>query len=130
VLAQLDSKGLTRAARETADLYVGYGMVDKTHQTIYSYGDGWGWGGRWGWRYWRWGVAWPMTYQRQIESYTDGMVVVNLVDAKTKEVVWEGEVAAVVTIPVTNPATAADKINQAVEKLFERYPPKVKRLDA
>ena len=83
-----------------------------------------------GWRYWRWGVAWPMTYQRQIESYTDGMVVVNLVDAKTKEVVWEGEVAAVVTIPVTNPATAADKINQAVEKLFERYPPKVKRLDA
>jgi hypothetical protein len=124
VQAELGTKGLTVADRESADLYVGYGIVDKTHEAIYSYGDGWGWGGRWGWRYWRYGVAWPMAEQRQVETYTDGTVVVTLIDANTKQVVWEGEIAGVVPIPVTNPASATDKINQAVEKLFQRYPPK------
>jgi hypothetical protein len=124
VQAQLETKGLTGVARDRADLYVGYGMVDRTHTTIYSYDDGWGWGGRWGWRYWRWGVAWPMAERRQLETYTDGTVVVNLVDAKTKQVVWEGEIPGVVDIPVSDPVRATNRIDDAVEKLFERYPPK------
>jgi hypothetical protein len=77
--SQLDAKGLTQADRQNADLFVGYGMVDKTHTNVYTSRDGWGWGGGWGWRYWRWGVAWPMTVNRQIETYTDGTVVVNLI---------------------------------------------------
>jgi hypothetical protein len=124
VEAQLMDKGLTQTDREDADLYVGYGMVDKTHTRIYSYDDGWGWGGRWGWRYWRWGVAWPMTIYRQIETYTDGTVVVNLVDAKTKQVVWEGEVPEVLPLPVSNPGHATQKIDAAVAKLFTKYPPR------
>jgi hypothetical protein len=121
---QLTNKGLTLTDRQDADLYVGYGIVDKTHTNIYTYRDGWGWGGGgWGWRYWRYGVAWPMTVQRQIETYTDGTVVVNLVDARTKQVVWEGEVADVVNIPVNNPAKATKEVDAAVAKLFTKYPP-------
>ena len=123
VQAQLLAKGLTQTDRASADLYVGYGMVDKTHTTIYSYNDGWGWGGGWGWRYWRWGVAWPMTVQRQIETYTDGTVVVNLVDAKTKQVVWEGDAPGVLPLPVSSPTGATEKVNAAVAKLFTKYPP-------
>ena len=123
VQAQLAAKGLTLADREHADLYVGYGMVDKTHTTIYTSSDDWGWGGRWGWRYWRYGVAWPMTVQRQIQTYTDGTVVVNLVDATTKQVVWEGEVADVVNLPVANPIKATQEVDAAVAKLFTKYPP-------
>src|SRR5438093_6877870 len=63
VQAQLTAKGLTVADRQNADLYVGYGMVDKTHRSVYTYRDGWGWGGGWGWRYSRSRVAWPMTVQ-------------------------------------------------------------------
>jgi hypothetical protein len=123
VQAQLTTKGLTPADRQDADLYVGYGMVDKTHRQVYTYNDGWGWGGGWGWRYWRWGVAWPMTVQRRIETYTDGTVVVNLVDAKTKQVVWEGEVPDVVNLPVDNPVRATKEVDAAVTKLFTKYPP-------
>jgi Domain of unknown function (DUF4136) len=123
VQAQLDSKGLTAADRQHADLFVGYGMVDKTHKEVYTYRDGWGWGGGWGWRYWRWGVAWPMTVQRRVETYTDGTVVVNLIDAKTKQVVWEGEVGDAVNLPVTNPVRATQQIDAAVAKLFTKYPP-------
>jgi len=123
VEAQLTAKGLTEADRQHADLFVGYGMVDKTHQEMYSYRDGWGWGGGWGWRYYRWGVAWPMTVTRRVETYTDGTVVVNLIDAKTKQVVWEGEVDDVVNLPVTNPVRATQQIDAAVAKLFAKYPP-------
>ena len=127
VQAQLTTKGLTPTDRENADLYVGYGMVDKTHRQVYTYNDGWGWGGGWGWRYYRWGVAWPMTVQRRVETYTDGTVVVNLVDAKTKKVVWEGEVPDVVNLPVDNPVRATKEVDAAVTKLFTKYPPQSSR---
>ena len=127
VQAQLTTKGLTPADRQNADLYVGYGMVDKTHRQLYTYNDGWGWGGGWGWRYYRWGVAWPMTVQRRVETYTDGTVVVNLVDAKTKKVVWEGEVPDVVNLPVDNPVRATKEVDAAVTKLFTKYPPQSSR---
>jgi hypothetical protein len=127
VQAQLTTKGLTPTDRENADLYVGYGMVDKTHRQVYTYNDGWGWGGGWGWRYYRWGVAWPMTVQRRVDTYTDGTVVVNLVDAKTKKVVWEGEVPDVVNLPVDNPVRATKEVDAAVTKLFTKYPPQPSR---
>jgi hypothetical protein len=126
VRTQLTAKGLTETDRQHADLYVGYGMVDKTHREIYDYGAGWGWGRGWGWRYYRSGVAWPMTLRRQIETYTDGTVVVNLVDARTKQVVWEGEVADVVSLPVGDPASATRQIDEATAKLFAKYPPDVR----
>jgi hypothetical protein len=123
VTTQLTAKGLMLADRENADLYVGYGIVDKTHTNVYTYRDGWGWGDGRGWRYWRWGVAWPMTIHREIETYTDGTVVVNLVDAKTKQVVWEGEVADALNLPVSNPVQATKAVDGAVAKLFAKYPP-------
>lgn len=125
VQAQLDSKGLTPTGRENADLFVGYGVVDKTHKQVYTYQDGWGWGGgRWGWRYYRWGAPWPMDSYRQVESYTDGTVVVNLIDAKTKKVVWQGQVADVLSLPVNNPVSATQQIDGAVAKMFAKYPPR------
>ena len=126
VQAQLDAKGLTLANRQDADLFVGYGVVDKTYANIYSYRDGWGWGG-WGWRYWRYGVAWPMTVQHQIETYTDGTVIVHMIDAKTKQVVWQGEIADAVSLPVANPVRATQDIDSAVAKLFAKYPPRPSR---
>jgi hypothetical protein len=128
VQAQLQSKGLTVSDRQHADLFVGYGLVDRTHTEVYDYGGGWGWGRGWGWRYYRWGVAWPMTSRQQIETYTDGTVVVNLIDAKSKEVVWQGEVASVVNLPVSDPVKATRQIDAAVAKLFAKYPPNPSRI--
>jgi hypothetical protein len=129
VQAQLDAKGLVLSDRRHADLFVGYGMVDKTHTEIYDSQRGWGWGGGWGWRYYRWGVAWPMSGPSQVETYTDGTVVVNMIDAKTKQVIWQGEVADVVSLPVKDPLRATRQIDDAVAKLFEKYPPQSSAAD-
>jgi hypothetical protein len=121
VAAQLINKGLGETTRSAADLYVGYGVVDHTHTTVYR--DNWGWGPAWGWRYYRWGVAWPVDSRREVETYTDGTVVVCLVDAATRRVVWEGQAADVLGLPVSNPERATKQVGQAVAKIFAKYPP-------
>ena len=45
IAAQLPAKGLSETDRAGADLYVGYGIVDRTHKEVYTTGTGWGWGG-------------------------------------------------------------------------------------
>lgn len=121
VEAQLGSKGLSETDRKTADLFVGYGVVDHTHEQVYTTGTGWGWGG-WGWRR-RWGVAWPTSLESSIETYTDGTVVVCLVDAKTRRVIWRGQADRAIGLPVNNPAKATRSIDEAVGKIFAKYPP-------
>jgi hypothetical protein len=68
-----------------------------------------------------------MSSRRQIETYTDGTVIVNLIDARTKQVVWHGEVADVVSLPVSDPVRATRQIDEAVAKLFAKYPPQLPR---
>lgn len=130
VEAQLVQKGLTKTERDKADLYVGYGIVDHSHKEVYTTGSGWGWGGGWGWRSYRWGVAWPVDLQRSVETYTDGTVMVSLVDAKTRRVVWQGQAADVVALPVGNPTKATASIDRAVSKMFATYPPSATTLSA
>ncbi len=122
VEAQLGSRGLSETNRQAADLFVGYGVVDRTHKEIYTYGNGWGWGG-WGWRR-RFGVAWPTSLQTNIDTYTDGTVVVCLVDAKTRRVVWQGQADGVIGLPVRDPAKATHRVDEAVAKIFAKYPPR------
>lgn len=123
VAAQLAGKGLTETGRERADLFVGYGVVDHTHRAVY---DNWGWGPAWGWRYYRWGVAWPVDTRREITSYTDGTVVVCLLDAKTRRVVWQGQAEDVLRLPVGNPEQATKQISHAVTRILDKFPPTVR----
>lgn len=122
VIAQLTDKGLTKADRQNADVLVGYGVVDHTRQEVYQ--NGWGWGPRWGWRYYRWGVPWPTAFSEAvINSYTDGSVVLCMIDAKTHKLIWKSEASDVLQLPVGDPAGADKAINKAVADIFKRFPP-------
>ena len=121
VKSQLVDKGLTETNRDSADLYVGYGMVDRTRAEIST--NRWGWGPAWGWRYYRWGLAWPAVSNYNINTYTDGTVVVSLVDAKTHREVWQGQAADALSLPIHNPNGATKEIGKAVAKILAKYPP-------
>jgi hypothetical protein len=105
VEAQLASKGLTRV--DTApDVYVATHVVTKERQELETYGfSPWVFGG--------FGTA-------SIETYVQGTLVVDMYDANTKKLIWRG----------TGTDTASDKpekntkkMNKAVTKMFEEYPP-------
>lgn len=120
VVGELAAKGLTQTDRAHADLFVGYGIVDRTHTEVY--GTGWPWAA-YGWRYYRYGVAWPMDGPREITQYTDGSVIVSLVDARTHRVVWQAQDQDVLRLPVNNPDRASTEIAQAVDHIFNKFPP-------
>lgn len=73
--------------------------------------------GHWGY-YNYWGPGWGYSSVR-VRDYKEGTLVVDLVDKKTKRLVWHG-------VAIGNPdnfrKNAEERINKAIKKLFDEYP--------
>ena len=118
----MSEKGLAKNTTNP-DLLVGYHFFveDKTRTvstpTSPLYGPYLGWG-RWGYRGWvpgYWGWGGPQYVEQE---YTSGTVVVDMVDAKTRKLVWRGSVQDA----VTNPAQIGTKLAKQVEQIAEKFP--------
>ena len=113
---ELQRKGLTRVTPdEKPDLFVsviGWGQqrVDVTTYG-YAYGGAYVYGG------YGPGYAVPVT---SVQEYTDGTLILDLVDAKTRQLVWRGTAADT----ISNPSAIGQIIDEAVQKLLAAYPPK------
>ena len=113
VAGELEKKGLTRAAGEEADLWVvAHPRLSKETQ-ITSYNSGWGYG----WRY-RGARASTAT----IEQIPVGTLIVDLVDAKQKELVWRGTASDTLK-PERTPEEREKALAKAVAEMFAKYPP-------
>jgi hypothetical protein len=110
----LGSRGLAESAGEKPDLWVVLHTRAHRQTQVTTYNPGWGWG--WGWR----GAYWNAAYVRQIPI---GTLMVDLVDTKAKELVWRGSASRVVDAD-ESPQTRDEKVQQAVDKLFDGFPPK------
>ncbi|MBS1504597.1 MAG: DUF4136 domain-containing protein [Bacteroidetes bacterium] len=105
-VASLTAKGL-RMDQGNPDLLVTYtatvgrGVKDVYYPTYYGSGGfypGWGFGFGWGWGgwyrpYYYWGG--PFTYYGGMtavdkEHYKEGTIIIDLIDTRTKRVVWRG----------------------------------------
>lgn len=111
--ATLATKGLT-ADEQNPDLLVVYhtGMQNKVDVTDWGYsysGSYWGWAGR----------------DIDVYNYTEGTLLVDLVDAKTKQLAWRGSATGVVD-PGRSPEEVQERINDVVAQIFANYPPKSK----
>jgi hypothetical protein len=109
VSSDLQSKGLTEAA-ENPDLLIAYHskLEQKTEVTDWGYG---GFYGGWG------GLGGPGNVS--VDQYTQGTLLIDMIDPKTKQVVWRGTASAVANNP-DNPDT--NKLASAVDKLMKKYP--------
>jgi hypothetical protein len=99
---QLAAKGL-QAAAGGGDLKVDYHAVlaNRTQITEWGYRPGWG-------------------RSIDVQQYTEGTLVVDLIDAATDKLVWRGSATDVAS---DNPQANEKRINKAMEKLFKKYPP-------
>jgi hypothetical protein len=123
--AQLALKGLTKGNGETADLVVTYqAAVNQEKQwNSYSTGDSmWGYG-RWG----GWGGYGGMsTSTTTSETINIGSLDVDIYDAAAKNQIWKGQATKTLGSG-KNPEKVNKNINKAMEKLFKKYPPPVKK---
>jgi len=106
--AALNAKGLSHS--DTPDLLISFFTQESQRVDIYNnYGYyGWGWNPYWGGGY--------------STAYTtpEGVLFIDLIDAKTKELVWQGEGSGYLT---KDAEKKDERINEFVTKIMSQYPP-------
>jgi hypothetical protein len=108
---QLVARGLREVTDGTPDVRVAYqvGARDRTSATPTD--TNWS------------SERWSDPSNLSVEVFREGRLVVDIVDAARKELIWRG--TAVDTISEDTSKNRA-KIQKAVEKMFKQYPPKIK----
>jgi hypothetical protein len=104
---QLQAKGwrLVSSDADVVILALADSRNQQEEQTFYS-GGGWRWGG----------VATTSSYTTR-----QGVLVISIFDAKTKKLVWRGTATGGLS---DNPDKNVGKLNKAVSKMFDKFPPK------
>ena len=113
--AQLAAKGWTQVASggDVAVVAIKTTQNQRTLQTFYD-----GLGGGWGWRRFGGGGFGDATTTEQ--DYKVGTLVIDLYDAKTKQLIWRGSAQDTVSDKATQNEKNLDK---GVAKMFKVFPP-------
>lgn len=114
VVATLNTRGMQQVT-SNPDVYVGYlaGARTKTEiETTAPYTQGFGpYFGAGGW----WG---PMYTDWWARTYNEGTLVIDLVDANSKKLVWRAYAVTEVDKPISD-----QKMQKVVDKAFKNFPP-------
>ena len=119
--AQLKRKGFVRKDDGAADLRVAVHPSLSKEYPANSYDPGW----EYGWGTWAPPFGDIGTGSSLGQSIPIGTVMVDLVDASTKKLVWRGAARS----PLDSEASAEQKqelVDDAMEKLFKKFPSKKK----
>ena len=101
----LQQKGLTPATTGNPDFLIAYHTKQEQRVEVTPGGYGWGY---WGWS------GYP-----DVNTYTQGTLIVDFIDPSTNKIFWRGTATAVVNDP-NNPNPK--NIDKAVGKLVSQYP--------
>ncbi len=113
---ELSAKGMTKS--ENPDLLINIFTKERERVDVNQFNAGWGYGWGWGWNPFMWGG------QNTIASTsTEGTLFIDLIDAKKKELIWQGEGVGNLT---QNRRDKEERINEFVTKILEQFPPKEK----
>jgi len=117
--AQLGAKGYTESTQEP-DFIVAFYAHTKEKTRVESDGPTFGFGPGFGWGYgipyrdrWRWGFG-PDIWT---DTYTQGCVMVDIIDRRNSELVWRG----VVMDTVNGLGQSEKQANEAAKALVERF---------
>ena len=114
VNAQLAAKGWTQVGSggDVCIVAIKTSQAQRTLQTFYD-----GLGGGWGWRGFGGGFGESTTTE---QDYKEGTLVVDLYDAKTKQLIWRGSAEDTLSSKAEKNEKNLDK---GVAKMFKAFPP-------
>lgn len=107
----LTAKGFSKS--ENADILISFFTKERERVDYYN---NWGW--NMGWNPW-WG---GFNYSMPMTS-TEGTLIIDVIDAKTKELIWQGKGSGYLTQNVDRKDA---RIKEFVSKILEKYPPQIK----
>jgi hypothetical protein len=125
VQAALEAKGFRQETIAEPDFLMTYYPVyqNKKYRTTTSVGGGYGYG--WGGRHWGYGVGTRFSTS-QLHKYREGTIVLEIVDSKSNQLVWQGAAEGALT-NLDSPEDAQEQINKAVRELLANFPPGLKK---
>jgi hypothetical protein len=112
VTREMLARGYTQS--DHPDLQINFTVASRDRVESYP-GPGVGYS-RWGWRGWGWGWG----YGRDVHTYTEGSLTIDVVDHNKRELVWSGTAEGRLTKKVMEQPQPA--IDQAVSAIFAKYP--------
>jgi hypothetical protein len=110
---ELAAKGFTKS--DNPDVLVDLKITGEKKQTATATSTG-GYGG------YRWGGG---TTYVSYDTYTEGTMFIEMIDAAKKEIVWQGRGVGTID-PNASAKKREENINYAVKQIFTQYPPKAK----
>jgi hypothetical protein len=107
---QLAEKSMMKS--DMPDLLVSINTTAKEKVYVNNFGI-WGWG----WNPWIWGPN-----QNTVSSRTEGVLYIDLIDAKTKQLVWQGKGKGGISEYMKN---RDERIGTFVAEILQNYPPEI-----
>lgn len=113
---ELQAKGFTMETKADPDFLVTYYPIveERKYRTNVRMGMGWGHRPFYG------GVS---TTRSQVHHYKEGTIVIEIVDFKTNQMIWQGAAAGALT-GLSNPEDADEVVPKAVRDILSKFPPK------
>ena len=113
---ELNKKGMSKS--ENPDLLINIFTKEREQVDVSQFNMGWGYGWGWGWNPFMMGGQ-----QTTVTSSTEGTLYIDFIDAKKKEMIWQGEGTGFLT---KNTHKKEERINAFVTKIVAQYPPVIK----
>ena len=121
---EMGSRGFVKS--QSPDLLVSIFTKEKERVDVYN---NWGWGGYWGPYWggywgpgWGWGGYWGGFWGPAVSTRTEGVLYIDLIDAKSKDLVWQGRGKGTLH-NIDNVAKKEERIKEFVSEILSRYPP-------
>ncbi len=125
--AEMSTKGFVKS--ENPDILVS--IFTKEREQVDVYNNYWGGGGfGWGWSPWYWGGGfgpgwgWGWGGGSNVSTRTQGSLYIDLIDAKSKELVWQGKGDGTLN-NTKNIEKKEMRIKEFVAEIMTQYPPDV-----
>ena len=112
---EMAAKGFTKS--ETPDILVNIFTKSTEQVNVNQFNSGWGYGWGYGWSPWGWGG------QSSVYTTTEGTLFIDLIDAKNKQLIWQGQGTGDLT---KNTEKKDERVKEFVSKILEQYPPQKK----
>ena len=114
--AEMLAKGFTKS--ENPDLLVNFFTKSREQVDVNAFNNNWGYGYGYGWNPYIWGGN-----RTTVRTSTQGTLFVDLIDAKKKEMVWQGEGQGEI---FKNQNDKEERIQEFVTEILKQYPPQKK----
>jgi hypothetical protein len=118
IVKQLQSRGLKENKRSPDALVAYHTFTQQKQDAAPNYPMMYG---GWGWQYYPGLTPYPYGFWNGYNAafeYTEGTLIVDVINAKTKVLVWRGSISDA----VSDPTDLHTKASAAVKQIFKKYP--------